>query len=97
MAGRPPRQKAKNDARQQLWCIMPTVAPLTVLLFSKSNKMFFGHSDLENVFVDNGNKLFRGDLTGISATNEALATHPFANSRPPRFDFFSFQWHNGTK
>ena len=26
MAGRPPRQKAKNDARQQLWCAQEQAA-----------------------------------------------------------------------
>ena len=33
---------------------------LSVRLFSKSNKMFFGYFDPEKIFVDNENKYFSG-------------------------------------
>ena len=44
----------------------------SVLPFSKLNKMFFGYFDPENIFLDNKNKFFRGELTDNSAKKEAL-------------------------
>ena len=48
------------------------VLPYSVL-FSKSNKLFFGYFDPENTLSDNENKYFWGDLTDISAKKEALS------------------------
>ena len=44
--------------------------------------MFFGYFDVENIFIDNGEKS-RGDLTNISSTTEPLAktSRPVDNFR----------------
>ena len=54
----------------------------SVLPFSKLNKMCFGYFDPENIFLDNENNKFRGDLTGNSAKKEALVHVAVHNPRP---------------
>ena len=44
----------------------------SVLLFSKLGKMGFGYFDLQNIFSDNVNICFWGDLANISITKEVL-------------------------
>ena len=48
------------------------MALLSVLPISKLNKHFFGYFDPENIFLDNKNKYFWGELTDNSAKKEAL-------------------------
>ena len=45
---------------------------VAVLLFSNLNKIFVGFFEPVNIFLDNENKYFWGDLTDISAEKEAL-------------------------
>ena len=55
-----------------------------MLPFSKLNKLFFGYFDPENIFIDNENNFFRGELTDNSAKKEALAmTSGFVTLRTP--------------
>ena len=59
-----------------------------MLLFSKLNKIFFGYFDPENILLDNEKKIFRGELTDISARKEALLVQLAAfSSLHPQFDF----------
>ena len=44
-----------------------------VLLFSNEKNLFFGYFDPENVFVDNENNNFWGDLTDVSARKRSTA------------------------
>ena len=43
-----------------------------MLPFSKVNNFIFGYFDPENIFLDNENNNFRGDLTDNSAKKEAM-------------------------
>ena len=45
---------------------------VSVLLFSKLNKIFFGFFDPGNIFLDKKINNFRGELTDISAKKEVL-------------------------
>ena len=47
-----------------------------MLLFSKLNKIVFEYFYPENISIDKVNNFFRGDLTDISAENEALPAAP---------------------
>ena len=49
----------------------------SVLPFSKLNKMFIGYFDPENMFLDNENKYFWGELTDNSAKKAALIRNSF--------------------
>ena len=82
MAGRPQRQKAKNDARQQLWlytCLARAVCSASVFqLGDRSAKFisklssFLGYFNPTNIYFDNTNNLFWVDLSGISAKTASL-------------------------
>ena len=60
-----------------------------MVLFSKSNKVLLGHFEPLYILFDNQSKLFRGDLSAVSAKTKTLEvsrylTHVFPAKRRPK-------------